>query len=859
MESLSSIIRGYLRVSGHAQHELARALGLHPKVLSRKVSGNGDAWLNHQEVKGILLTFVAWHAITNREQALQLLAAAGVEAGIVSDDEWQEPPLQALTVRGVPVFFHSDSASSASAQSNLPLAVTRLIGREHAVTRLRRLLGRADVRLVTLVGAGGSGKTRLALHVAAEEVGSFVHGVWFVALAGVRDAAEVPVSIMQALNIASRSEQPALQQLIAYLRNKHLLLVLDNVEQVTGMTGVLDGLLAQAPAVKVLFTSRVVLHIYGERAFPVPPLDVPPLQDGLKAADIFSSPAIQLFVERAQAVQPDFALNDENATAIARICARVDGLPLALELAAARVKMLSPAELLDLLEQARLPLLIGGARNLPDRHHTLRNTITWSYNLLSPEEQAWFRHLGIFSGPWSFEAVESMMQAMAARVSNPVNPSDHITALNMLERLVDNSLLVSLPSVRGRSYFMLLETLREYALDELAAHGEVKSLRDWHACYYLQLAEASVQSLRGPQQLVWLERLTQLRDNFRAAFQWLLQSAREGRRIEIPSPLSQQLLAAGQEAGGERTLSAVELCLRLATAFRPYWEWKGYLTEGRDWLLAALDVSVPVEQETERSVLVARAWALSEAARLVDLQNNQQWAVELADASSELCRQLGEIRGLASALLHRGWVAHAQGDFETARRVYREGLQQLPAELDPWLHAELLFHLGDIEGMSFNFEEMHVCFARSKELFEQVGDSSALADLLKDQGGLLLLESRYDESIASLLRSLRLCYAMDHRQFIATGLGWLSFAIGLREKPDAATASIHSAQIGGAAEALMDAIGLTPWTSTYPLTLVARQHLREIVGDERWEAAWQAGRNLTFEQTIELAYRLGEE
>jgi predicted ATPase len=851
MEPLSNIIQKYLRASGHVQHELAREVGLHPKVLSRKVNRNGEARLNHQEIKGIIKTLAAWHAITSREQALQLLAAAGVEAAIMSDADWQALPLRSLAGPSAPLFFHASAAS----QQNLPPAATRLIGREQAVTRLRRLLERADVRLITLVGAGGSGKTRLALHVAAEVVSSFVHGVWFVALATARDAAEVPVSILQAMNTASRSDQPSLQQLIAYLRNKHLLLVLDNVEQITGITALLDRLLTQAPAIKMLVTSRAVLHIYGECAFDVPPLDVPALQNRLKAADILSFPAIQLFAERAQALRPDFAVSDENAGAIAQICARVDGLPLALELAAARSKLLSPAELLERLSQARLPLLTGGPRNLPDRQQTLRNTITWSYRLLAPEEQVWFRRLGIFTGPWSLEAAEAMMRAMAGQPASP-SPSGPFDGLDMLERLVDNSLLVRLPVVQDRTYFILLETLREYALEELAAHGEIEALRDWHACYYLQLAEASVQGLRGPRQLAWLAHLTQLRENFRAAFQWLLQSAREGRRIDVPAALVQQSPATDQEAGGKRTLSAVELCLRLATAFRPYWEWKGYLNEGRSWLIDALDL--PFEQEAERSLLVARAWALSEAARLVDLQNDLPRATELAEASISLSRQLGETRGLASALLHRGWVAHAQGDFETARRVYREGLQQLPAELDPWLHAELLFHLGDIEGQSFNFEQMHLCFARSKELFEQVGDSSALADLLKDQGGLLILESKYDESIASLLQSLRLCHEMDHRQFIATGLGWLSFAVGLRAQPDAATASIHSARIGGAAEALMDAIGLTPWTKTYPLTLVARQLLRQIVGDQRWEEAWQQGRSLTFEQTLALAYRLGE-
>ncbi|HLI05926.1 MAG TPA: NB-ARC domain-containing protein [Ktedonobacteraceae bacterium] len=856
MESLSTIIRKYLRDSGYSQSKLADALGLHPKVLSRKVNKYKNDRLNRQEVKKIITTLATWHAITSREEVEQLLAAAEVETSIISDDEWQSPPLNALTPHSPITHSHHGTTppgSLASRRHNFPSPTTRLIGREWASTRLQQLLALADVRLVTLVGVGGSGKTRLALHVARELVNSFAHGAWFVSLAGVREADAVPLSIMQALNISSASDQPPLQQLLTYLNNKQLLLVLDNIEQVVGMATILDELLAQAPTIKVLLTSRVLLRLYGEHAFNVPPLDVPTIQRDLKAADVLSFPAVQLFVERAQAAHPDFALNDENAAAVAQICARVDGLPLALELAAARTRLLTPIQLLERLSKARLPLLTGGARNMPDRHHTLRNTVAWSYNLLSPDEQAWFRSLGVFSGAWSLEAGETLMQIIAEQRHS----SDYTPPLDVLDLLVENSLLVRLPHAHADTYFMLLETLREYALEQLARHGEDETLRDLHACYYLRVAEASVQGLRGPQQLSWLARLTRERENFQAAFQWLLQRSREGRRIEVPVIPGQQPLTEKPEDAKHTALSAVELCLRLATAFRPYWEWKGYLTEGRSWLLSALELVD--EQETERSVLIARARALSQAARLVDLQNDLGRALVLAEASIALCRQLDDVVGLAGALLHRGWVAHAQGDYATGKRVYREGLRELPLEVDPWLYAELLFHLGDIEGNDFNFDEMHRCLERSQKLFEQLGDRSAIADLLKDQGGLLLLESKYDEAIASLLQSLRLCYELDHKQFIATGLGWMSFALGLSRLPDEETACIHAALIGGAAEALMDSIGLTPWTRTYPVAVLARKRWREIVGEERWNAAWQQGRDLNIEQAIELAHQLGEE
>jgi len=253
------------------------------------------------------------------------------------------------------------------------------------VEHLRKLLEREEVRLVTLVGSGGSGKTRLAQYVACVLLDTFADGVWFVALAGVRDPAQVPMSIIQALNIHPPSHSSPMQSLITYLHNKQLLLVLDNFEQVAAGATVVSELLAAVPGLKVLVTSRVVLHLYGEREFSVPPLDLPDVSVVLEPATLGQYGAIQLFIERAQAVDPAFTLTAENAVRIAQICARVDGLPLAIELAAARVKVLSPTLLLERLSMARLPVLTGGAINLPNRQQTLRNTIMWSYDLLSPE------------------------------------------------------------------------------------------------------------------------------------------------------------------------------------------------------------------------------------------------------------------------------------------------------------------------------------------------------------------------------------------------------------------------------------------------------------------------------------------
>jgi predicted ATPase len=614
----------------------------------------------------------------------------------------------------------------------------------------------------------------------------------------------------------------------------------------------------------VLVTSRVVLHLYGEHDFSVPPLDVPDPSIAVETTELAHYGSIQLFVERAQAVMPDFALTEENAAVIAQICARVDGLPLALELAAARVKVLPPALLLERLSRARLPVLTRGARNLPSRQQTLRNTIMWSYDLLSRAEKAWFARLGVFTGGWSLEAVEAMMQGAAVdQEDTPVIncPED------ILEQLADNSLLVRLPAVDGQARFTMLETLREYALEQLTTRGEFERLWDWHASYYLREAEVAEIGLRGPQQLVWLAKLTADRENFRAALAWSLQRARTGKRIRAFSFFEQGSLEESRKVAGSMTLSsqrdasaellAVELCLRLASALRHYWEWQGNLAEARHWLGAALEM--PLGDEVGETVLAARAKALSESSRLVCLQNDQTRALALAEESIALGRQLDDPIRVAGTMLHRGWAAHAMGEYEMAKRAYQEGLEHLSTMDDTWIRAQLLLHLAAAVGFIGNFEEMRSFYAQSRELFEQLGDKIAVADLTKDQGAMSLLEGNCTMAIDWLLKSLKLCYELDHKQYMTTGMCWLSIAFGMNGKPDQVTASIHSAQLEGIATSLEETIGLTGWAKDNPLVQMVRQQIRSQVDEQSWEAAVAAGRALTLEQAIDLACRLGED
>jgi predicted ATPase len=859
-------VQEYLRVSGYTQKDLSDELGLHPKVLSRKLHGSSDAHLTHVEVRRIISTLASWQVISTQDEAHQLLALAQMRLSSFSIDEWQSPPLNQLDAKSVqPQPFSVSMPEKPTRRHNLPAPVTRLIGREWVVERLRKLLGRDEVRLVTLIGPGGSGKTRLAIHVAGELASEFAQGVCYVELSGESDPSHVPMSIIQALDMTPAPSKPLLQSLTAYLHEKHLLLVLDNFEQVAEAASAVGELLAAAPGLKILVTSRVVLHLYGEREFSVPPLDVPDPSVVTDTEELGQYAAIQLFIERAQAAVPEFTLMASNAESVAQVCAKLDGLPLALELAAARIKVSPPAQLLERLsgEGARLAVLTRGVRDLPSRQQTLRNTITWSYNLLSPDEQQWFARLGLFAGGWSFEAAEALMWGGVAEQGG--TPA-HGSLLEVLEHLMDNSLVLRLPVAGGQVRFMMLETLREYALEQLVDRGELEWLRDWHACYYLEVAEAAAVGLRGAQQLTWLARLVADRKNLRTALEWSLHRARERATIRslsnhVSGSTEETRAAAGHETllignTPDARLVAVEVCLRLVAALRPYWEWQGYLTEGREWLEAAL--AIPIEEGAAQTVLAARAKALSEAARVVVLQNEQTRAVELAEASIELWRQLDDPSGLAMALLHRGWVANAQSDNGLAKRMYEQGLQLLSPTGDTWLRAQLLLYLGAVAGLTADFEQMRSFYAESRRLFEEVGDKSLVADVVKDQGAMSLLEGNYTEAMICLVKSIELSYELGHRQIIAAALGSLGFAIGLRGEPDAVSASLQAAHLFGAAASLQDAIGFTPWTLTIPAALEAYQQIRARVDKQSWKEASVAGRALSEEQAIALAYRLRE-
>src|SRR5215204_5173059 len=497
-------------------------------------------------------------------------------------------------------------------RNNLPLQPTPLVGREKEVSEVCVLMGGDETRLLTLTGPGGIGKTRLALQAAADLLDDFSDGTFFVSLATLREAELLLPAVAETLGVRETGEQPLDETLNDYLSERRLLLLVDNFEQVLGAAPAVTQLLAGAPGMKVLATSRAPLGLYGEHEFPVPPLSMPDLKSPPPLESLTQYEAVGLFLERAQAVKPDFKVTNESAPAVAEICVRLDGLPLAIELAAARIKMLPPKAMLKRLG-SRLKLLTGGARDLPERQRTLRATIEWSHALLDEGEQVLFGRLAVFSGGRTLEAIEAICDAEG---DLPVEVFDGVSSL------LDKSLLRQEEGPNGEPRFVMLETVHEFAREKLGESAEAEEIRRAHAQYFLTLAEEAHPELKGPDQLEWLERLEAEQDNMRAALSWAL----------------------------ERKVA--EVALRLGGALGWFWSVRGYHSEGRRWLEEALALDGRGSPEV-------RAMALAGAAVLAEEQGDLDRAQEACQEGLELLAHEGREASEAKLNLLEclGWVA----------------------------------------------------------------------------------------------------------------------------------------------------------------------------------------------------------
>src|SRR6266581_1332644 len=586
--------------------------------------------------------------------------------------------------------------SGAPGRATLPVPLTSFLGREREVAAVAALLRQTSVRLVTLIGTGGVGKTRLALQVAAEGGDTFADGVCFVPLAPVSDPEQVLPAIAKSLGLWEALDRPLLDHVRDYLQEQHLLLLLDNCEQVTAASPQLAALLVSCPRLHLLVTSRAALHLSGEYAFSVPSLPQPDLTQLEDAQALAQVAAVRLFVERAQAIQPAFQLTQANARTIAEICARLDGLPLAIELAAARIKLLPPQALLHRLSH-RLDVLTGGARDLPMRQQALRNTLQWSYDLLTEPEQRLFRWLSIFVGGCTLEAAEVVCQQDSTQTFH---------VLDGIASLLDKSLLQQTAHEGAEPRLVMLETIREFGLEQLHQLGELEAAHRAHARYYLRLVETAEPHLLGPDQLLWFARLEQDLDNLRA------------------------ILQAGMSGGAEE----VELALRLAGALRLFWISQGYLREGRDVLERLL-------ANTRAIAAPIRLKALITLGVILWSQSNPHRLAQVADEALALARVQGDRVPLTIAMIHRATAMMlGRGDYTAAQACLEEALTEARALGDFYTLVSALMSLGRLAEYQHDAQQAIPWFEEGLALCRAAGAKVLMAtvQILFDQAELSL-------------------------------------------------------------------------------------------------------------------------
>ena len=634
---------------------------------------------------------------------------------------------------------------------NLPPQIHPLIGRAQEEAALARLLGRPAPQLVTLTGPAGAGKTRLALQVAAGRLADFADGAWFVALGSVTEPDLVAPAIGRALGLREDGSAPLLERLQAYLADRQLLLVLDNLEHMTGAAALVAGLLAAAPGLRVLATSREALHLAGETTFALPPLSLPDLGELPALASLAEYESVALFVARAAAVAPGFALTAENAAAVAEICVRLDGLPLAIELAAVRSKTLSPAALVARLAgpggPASLPLLTTGAAYLPARQQTLRGAIGWSYALLAPEEQVLFARLGVFSGGCTTEAATAVAGVAPTGGDAAVVSLGPAVIRSGLASLADKSLLRADGGAEEPERWVMLETIREYAWERLAESGDAPLVRQAHAGYYGALGEHAGVAADGDEPESLFARLEAEHDNLRAALAWY---------AATPD---------GAEAG-----------LRLAAGLWQFWFSRGYWSEGRRRLEAAL-----ARPGVARTAILAQALAGAGS-----LTSESAAARAWLEQSIALWRELGDSAGLASALDAMVEELLVQGDYARARPLIAESLALFRRQENTAGIAGGLYRLGSIALGEGAFAAARTHLEAALALFQATPDRAGQARCLYQLGRLALDQEDLARAETLFTESLDLHRALGNLNWIAWGLTALGEVARMRGATDAA-------------------------------------------------------------------------
>jgi predicted ATPase/Tfp pilus assembly protein PilF/transcriptional regulator with XRE-family HTH domain len=878
--TLGSWLAALRRQAHWTQQELAEAARLSPETVSHIERGVVRA--ARSRGRGADGATRALLAQALRARFAELAQARGSEHWLTPEEaaELSAQSTHLLTAASGPAPHGLPGPPGAGAGASLPVPPTSFVGRVRERAAVAALLARPEVRLLTLTGPGGVGKTRLALQVATERPLESAPPV-FVALAALREPGAVLPAIARALGVREDGVTPLPAALQAALAGRALLLVLDNCEQVRAAAPELAALLAGCPRLQVLATSRAPWHLQGEHEYALEPLALPPPQETAPAA-LGVSEAVALFVARAQAVKPSFALSASSAPVVAALCRQLEGLPLAIELAAAQLKLLTPRTLLGLLGR-RLALLVGGPRDAPERQQTLRATLSWSYELLSPAEQTLLRRLCVFVGGCRLEAMAAVCGGGAELVGD---------LLQWLGALVDQSLVRAEEDADGETRVVLLETIREYGLERLAGSGELEALRERHLDWCLALAEGAEPLLRGSEQGQWLERLDAEHDNLRAALAW-----------------------ARERGAGEQGL-------RLAGTLWRFWEIRGYLSEGRGWLESMLAAgtggSAPATARArslngagtlafaqgeygravalhEEALAIRRtlgdthgiAASLNNLGNVAHVQGEYGRAAALHEESLALKRELGDTRGISASLNNLGNVAHQQGDYGRAAALYEESLAldrslgdqrgiadslnnlggvayaqgehgravalyeeslALDRELgDQQGIANSLHTLGDVAHQQGDYGRAAALYEESLALFRELGDRWGIAESLIGLGRVAFRQGDHGRAAALLAEALLLGRDIGARRWVTTSLEGLAWVAGARGRPD------QAARLGGTAAALREAQGVPLPPEERGSHDQAVQAMRAALGEEGFAAAWAAGRALPLEEAIALA------
>jgi predicted ATPase/class 3 adenylate cyclase len=677
---------------------------------------------------------------------------------------------------------------------HFPPSLTPFLGREEQIAAIAELVAAPTVHLVTLTGPGGIGKTRLAIQVGERLASSFTGGAIFVDLSPLRDPAQVLPAIGAALGLREVNTGSLVNQIHGFLAERETLLILDNFEHLLGSAGVVANLLGGSE-VELLVTSRAPLRVQGEHEFLVPTLRLPDQSERANANALATNEAVALFVDRARAVRPDFELTDAIAPIVAEICARLDGLPLAIELAAARIKVLPPAALLSRLER-RLPLLTGGRRDAPERQRTLRDTIAWSYDLLDADECQLFRRLGIFVGGWTMEAAEFV-----------ANPEGGLDVLGGLSSLVEMS-LVRLDEIESEPRFRMLETIREFANDRLSDAGEDAAMRERHAAYYLDFTEAAEPELVRANQVEWLERLAAEGPNITAALSWFLDQNR------------------------------IEEGLRLSVAMRFFWLRRAPYGEGNRWLTSFLER--PADDVPPR----IRARAIAAAGSFHHWLGHLEETHKLYHESLALFREAGDLIGEARLLRNLASVAIDLGEYNEAESLLSESRAVADRSGNPRSVADVVGLSGTLAFAQGDYDQASARFKEASDRFRVLGDVASLMDATGDAGYMTGLSGDAAGAAKFFSESLTLAVdleALDRISWALLGAGNLAAAKG-----DPA----HAVRLLAAAAAIQQSMqeDLRPSVDVIQERILTQQ--RQRLGESAYLTAWEEGRSLSQERAV---------